>query len=913
MTKKLFIIDGHALCYRAYFAFARNPLFNSKGQNTSAIFGFTRMLMKLISDQHPDYLAVAFDPPVKSFRFQLYSEYKANRAKMPEDLRSQIEEIKLLVDKLGINRIEEGDFEADDVLGTLSTRFGGNECDVVLVTGDKDAYQLVRPGVTIYANKKGISEFELYDEQAVEEKLGIKPEQIVDYMAIVGDTADNIPGIKGIGEKGAQKLIVEYGSLDNIYSNLDKIKGKTNELLSTQKDMAYLCKELVTIKKDLPIAFELEKSVLPEFRCPAVKEYLLSMELGSVVKEIFGDSSDMSIVSNKCADEKNNFDWSLNMKGTYKTIRTLDELYEIAAKIQAKGECAVDTETTSIHAVDADIVGVSLSCEPGFGVYIPLVSSSLFQEDMLSLDEARPLLKGILEDERIRKIGQNIKYDLLVLRHAGITLKGIAFDTMIASYILNPGERRHNMDDMAEDLLNYKTITYSELVGTGKKAVPITEVPIDRLTEYAAEDADITYRLYLVLQKRIAASGMDRLYYDVELPLLNVLADMEDAGVAIDLGCFARLSAESNRRLQILESEIHQLAGETFNINSTKELSRILFDKLGLKSVKKTKTGLSTDITVLEALAGKHPIINALIDFRSLAKLKNTYLDTLPELISQRTGRIHTSYNQTVAATGRLSSTDPNLQNIPAGEQFGLNLRKGFVAKEGCVLLSADYSQIELRIAAHYSEDQNMQKAFRDGLDIHNMTASAVFKVPFEEITPDMRRQAKIINFATIYGVSPFGLSQQAEIGVREAAEFIRLYFENYPGFKEYMNRTIEFAREHGYVETLLGRRRTIADLDSSAVFRREGAERIAINTPIQGSSADMIKIAMLNIHRKIIEKGMKSRMIMQVHDELVFDVIVSEQAELEELVVNEMKNALPLSVPVVVDCGVGSNWSEAH
>ncbi len=901
MKKKLFIIDGHALCYRAYFAFIRNPLINSSGQNTSAIFGFARMLLKLIREQSPDYLAVAFDPPVKSFRFRLYEEYKSNRQKMPDDMRNQIEEIKTMVKTFGLTLLEFPEFEADDILGTVAEKYSSNNVDVYLVTGDKDAYQLVHDNVKIYASTKGISEYEIYDRGGVINKVGLPPEKIIDYMALMGDTSDNVPGIKGIGEKTALRLITEYGSLENIFDNTGSLKGKIGELIKNGRDMAMLSRELVTIRRDVPIDQTLEEMEFKGLDPDKASEYFNALEMASIITEFF-QNGEKKIQEEPRPEKKD-----------YKIIRTEEDLDNMISEINKAGIVSVDTETDSLQPVEANLVGMSFSIKEKSGWYLPVMSRGLFSEDYPDSSVSIPKVKPLLENPKIKKIGQNIKYDLLVLKRAGIEMQGITFDTMIASYLINPSERRHNMDDLAEEYLKYKTITYKELTGSGKNAVPITEVPLDRLAEYAAEDADITYRLYNIFKPLLEKDSLVELFEKIEMPLMSVLADMELTGVKIDTKHFEKMKKDIAGKLVEVEKNIYTLAGQEFNINSTRELSIILFDKLGLKTVKKTKTGFSTDIQVLETLQGSHEIIDHLILYRTLNKLQSTYIETLPKLINPATGRIHTSYNQTVAATGRLSSSDPNLQNIPVRDDFGRQLRKGFVPEKEFIMMSADYSQIELRLAAHYSNDANMLAAFKDGIDIHSMTASSVFGVPFDQITPDMRRQAKIINFATIYGVSPYGLSQQAEISMRDAAEFIKKYFETYPGFKTYIDTTIEFAKKNGYVQTLMGRRRPVPEINSDTVFRREGAERVAINTPLQGTSADMIKIAMINISRELSANRMKSRMIMQVHDELVFEVHEDELDTMKKIVKEKMESAIRLNVPVVVEIGTGKNWEEAH
>jgi len=862
------------------------------------------MLLKLIQDQNPDYLVVAFDPPRKSFRFGLYPQYKANREKMPDELRSQIEEIKHMLSVLGIKRLEEADYEADDVLGTIAEKYASKQLEVVLVTGDKDAYQLVGRNVSIYANKKGITEFEIYDEKAVKEKLGLSPQQVIDYMALTGDTSDNIPGVRGVGEKTAQRLISDYGSLDNIYAHLAEIKGKLKETLKENREMAYLSRDLVTIRTKLPVEIDLEEARPPVLRDKKAYEYFMGLEMKSIAQEFMPEEgAEGSPVKGD----------AVKSQRSYAIVKSKKELEDVVRQIRSAGIVSVDTETTSTNPVAAELVGISLSIKENSGWYIPIMHRSLFTEEHIDPEKALAILKPALEDASIKKIGQNIKYDLIVLKNAGIDLGGVHFDTMLASYLLDPSERRHNLDELAEKHLGYKTIHFKDLVSSGKKAIPITEVPLADLAEYAIEDADIALRLYRILEERIRGENLDSLYFELEMPLVPILARMELCGVRIDLAHFERLSRENQELLDEVEKGIYASAGTRFNINSTRELSSVLFEKLGLKPVKKTKTGFSTDIQVLETLRGSHEIIDRLIQYRTLSKLKSTYIDTLPMLVLPRTGRIHTSYNQTVVATGRLSSSDPNLQNIPVRDEFGRKIREGFIPEEGWMMLSADYSQIELRLAAHLSGDETMMQAFREGIDIHARTAASVFGVDIGSITGDMRRQAKIINFATIYGVSPYGLSQQADISVKDAALFIQKYFETYPKFKKLIDDTIAFAREKGYVQTLLGRRRPVPDIGSTNQFVREGAERVAINTPIQGTAADLIKAAMIQIQREIDRNKMRARMILQVHDELVFEVPPAEKDSFEKLVRLKMENALRLDVPIVVDMAWGKNWGEAH
>ncbi len=901
MNKRIFVIDGHALCYRAYFAFINNPLTNSSGQNVSAIYGFARMLLKLMEDQHPDYLVVAFDPPKKTFRFDIYPEYKAQREKMPDDLRSQIEEIKHMLSVLRIPQVIVDNYEADDVMGSMAQKYAGSGYEVILVTGDKDAYQLVNDRVKIYAGKKGISDFQMYDEEAVTEKLGITPGQVIDYMALVGDSSDNIPGVRGVGAKTAQKLIQEYDSIDAIYENLDNIKGKMRDNLADNRDMAYLSKDLVSIRTGIDVPLDIEKAETPDIKTAEAREYFNNLEMNTIA-----DTLQSGEENTETADKKKDREYIL--------VRNSKQLEDVVTEIQKASIISVDTETTSKRPVEADLLGISISIEPGKGWYIPVPTGTLFEDDLLAKHEIIEKLKPVLENPGIGKIGQNIKYDIIVLAGEGITMAGIHFDTMIASYLLNPAERRHNLDDLAMDYLGYTTTTYKQLLaGAGKKAASLADVSLEDIADYAIEDADITLRLYHILENKLKEENLESLFYEVEMPLVMVLARVEMHGVKIDHTHFTIIRQENEEMLEEVKDNIFKLSEEIFNINSTRELARILFEKLALKPVKKTKTGFSTDIQVLEALRKEHDIIEHLITYRTLSKLKSTYIDTLPKLVNQSTGRIHTSFNQAATATGRLSSSDPNLQNIPIRDILGKKIRQGFVPAKGCVMLSADYSQIELRLAAHLSGDETMLSAFREGIDIHSKTAASVYNTPIDSVQPEMRRQAKIINFATIYGVSPYGLSQQADISMEEAREFIKIYFETYPGFKKYIDDTIAFARETGFVQTLLGRKRPVPDINAEIQFRREGAERIAINTPIQGTSADMIKIAMIRIHEQIKKQKLASALIMQVHDELVFEVPVEEKDIMESMVKDAMEHALKLDVPIVVDMGWGKNWAESH
>ncbi|HEY1407142.1 MAG TPA: DNA polymerase I, partial [Spirochaetota bacterium] len=688
-----------------------------------------------------------------------------------------------------------------------------------------------------------------------------------------------------------------------------EVKGKLAENLRACREMAYMSRDLVTIRTNIDLNVTLDELIFKGFDTERASKRFLDLEMKSIAKD-FVATANAAIVESK-TDEVKSIE---NSPHDYSVIRDQQMLAAAITEIRRVGKVSVDTETTSVKPVDADLVGISLSIRPHQGWYLSVMNSSLFTDNLsLSKKEILSALKPVLEDPSIAKFGQNIKYDMIVFRNEGIAIAGINGDAMIASYLLDPSERKHNLDDMALEHLNYKTITYEELTGKGKNATPISEIPVEKVSDYACEDADIAFQLAELIGKKCDNDGVGKLYRDLELPLIEVLAAMEFSGVKIDRKYFSDLAGELDAKIDKSLAAIKESAGEDFNVNSTKELSRILFEKLALPTVKKTKTGFSTDISVLEELAGSHPIVSHLIEYRTLAKLKGTYVDALPELISERTGRIHTSFNQTIAATGRLSSSDPNLQNIPIRDEFGKRIRKGFVPDKGNLILSADYSQIELRIAAHVSKDENMMRAFREKIDIHTLTASSVFNVPIDQVEDWMRRQGKTINFATIYGVSPYGLSRQTDISIKEAAQFIDRYFESYPKFREYIDRTIMFAREHGYVETIFGRRRPVPEINSTAVFRREGAERIAINTPIQGSSADIIKVAMINIYREFIQRKLAARIILQVHDELVVEAAESEREEVESIVRDNMENAFPLDVPMVVDIAWGPSWGEAH
>lgn len=939
--KKLMIIDGHAFAFRSYFAFSASNLTNSKtGLPSGAFFGFFRMLFKLLQDFEVSHIAVTFDPGTRLDRHDIFDSYKATRKPMPDDLRPQITEIIEMLHFLEFPVLKIDHKEADDIIGTLCTNFKKESEEILILSGDKDLYQVLSSNVHMLRGKKGVSEFQKIDPEWVEQEIGITTAQVTDYMALLGDSSDNIPGVKGIGEKGAAKLIQEYSSLDNIYKKIDTIENASlKSKLIANKENAFLSKKLATIECNLELNVQADDLLLPNyleekkvfhFKHQGYNVLFRDLAKQAGIKDLSNnDEEDKSSSSSKSpktkksskAQSKTNSssnDGNLeinNEPGKYTRINNADDLKKILSGLKDNTVLCIDTETTSINPNNADLLGISFSWKEKTGYYIPLsYSESLYSLALPKVDDILKVLKPILENNKILKVGQNIKYDWIVLQRYGIDLKGVSFDTMIGSYLLNSGVRRHNMDDMAMDYLGYKTITYDELVGTGRKKQNLFDVDPDKVTEYAAEDADITLRLYNLLHKKVEQDNLKLIYDELEHPLISVLKDIEMAGVTIDVEYFAKLSKQFEKKLANLEKKIHTHAGKEFNIASTKELQVVLFEELRLPSEKKTQTGYSTDHSVLESLFGMHPIIEDLLEHRKFAKLKSTYVDTLPSLVNSKTKRIHTSYNQTIAATGRLSSQDPNLQNIPIKDEEGRLLRQGFVpCDNNFEILSLDYSQIELRIMAHYSQDPKMMEAYKEGLDIHRRTASGLFQVAESEVTSEMRNKAKIVNFSIIYGATSFGLSQNMKISRSEAKEFINLYFNQYSGVKKYMDDTIDFCLENGYVETLKGRKRYIPDIHSSNRQVVEGAKRVAINTPIQGTSADMIKIAMIRIHERILKDKYKSRIIMQVHDELVFEVEKSEKQKFYEMAKKEMETALPLTVPILVEGKFGKNWDEAH
>jgi len=888
LPQRLFLIDGSSYIYRAYYAIRH--LSNSKGEATNAIYGFTNMLLKIVRELAPDHLAVVFDSKGPTFRKDLYPEYKANRSAMPDDLIPQIPVIKEIVKAFNMPAIETPGFEADDIIATLAKRFAAQGMEVTVVTGDKDLMQIVSDKIVLLDTMKD----KIYGPTEVFERFG-GADKVIEVQGLSGDSSDNVPGVPGIGEKTAKALIDEFGSIENLLANLHQLKGKRRENLEMFAEQARLSKQLVTLIDDMELEVDYVDFALSKPNRVALTELFKRCEFHKLLQEFSSD--ERVTVDSAC----------------YQTVLTEADLEGMLAALRQADRFAFDTETTSLDPLRAELVGLSFAVKAGSAWYLPVAHRYLGVPDQLPMQQVLTALRPILTDSHKLKIGQNLKYDILVLAGAGIEVQGPLYDTMLASYLAQPAAKSHGMDNLAAELLNYRTISFSEVAGSGKNKVLFDEVEIDKATVYAAEDADITLRLYEKLDPLLDVQQQRELFDEVEMPLLPVLIDLERTGIRIDAGFLGGLSQELEGKLAILEGQIFELAGGPFNISSPKQLGEILFERLGLPKGKKTKTGWSTDVEVLNVLAEEHAIAARLLDYRSVAKLKSTYTDALPKLIHPATGRIHTSFNQAITATGRLSSSDPNLQNIPIRTEEGRRIREGFIPSEGCVLLSADYSQVELRVLAHMADVPALKESFARGEDIHQRTASEVFGLFPEMVTSEQRRQAKAINFGVIYGMSAFGLAKQLGISRREAQIFIDTYFERYPGIRSFMESKIAEARQKLYVTTLLGRRCAVPEILSSNGAIRGYAERNAINYPVQGSAADIIKVAMIKIFARLQREGLQSKMLLQVHDELVFDVPVAELEIMRLLVKQEMEQAVPLSVPLDVEVGDGANWREAH
>ncbi len=896
MTKKpkLYLIDGSSYIFRAFFGI-RQFLSNSKGLPTNALYGFTNMLIKVVRDEKPDYLAMVFDSKAKTFRHKKYPKYKANREVPPEDLAQQFPYFEPLVDAFDIVSLKQDGFEADDIIGTLSLIGKNKGLDVVIVSGDKDMMQLIDDQISMLDTMKN----KQIRQEEVVEKFGVPPEKVIEVMGLMGDSSDHIPGVKGVGPKTATDLIQKYGSIQNLYDHVDEIeKKKLKEKLNQDRENAFLSRELVTIKTDMDLNVKIENLRRKEPNPDKLRKIFSDLEFNSLLNDL--GPEDASSVTQQ--NDRPSFECVLDNK-------TLDFWIN---KLKKTGEFALDLETTSKHPMKAQMVGISFSNKDHEACYVPVDHRYMGAPKQLSKKETLKKLQPILENPKLKKYGHNIKYDLIVLENEGIRLKGIEFDSMIASYVLDPGKRNHNMDDLALQYLGRKTISYSEVAGKGAKEIGFDEVEVERATDYAAEDSEVTWLLSKKFQGMLEDEA-SKLYHTLELPLIQVLAEMEKTGVLLDKKHLAKLSQKIDKKLKKLEDEIYLLAGAPFNINSPKQLGVVLFEDLKLPVLKKTKTGYSTDVSVLEELSAQHELPEKVLSFRQMAKLKSTYVDSLPNEINPTTGRVHTSYNQTVAATGRLSSSDPNLQNIPIRTDFGKEIRKAFIASPNCLLLSADYSQIELRLLAHLSEDPALIKAFKKDEDIHSRTAAEIFGTGLNSVDEENRRMAKAVNFGIVYGLSAFGLSRQLKISPKEAKIFIDQYFQLYKNVKKFMESTIDSARDNGYTSTMMGRKRYLPDINSKNRMVREAAERIAINSPVQGSAADIIKLAMIRLFEQLQKKKLKSKMILQVHDELVFDVLESEKSDLGKLVEKEMEKVVNLKVPLKVSMDWGSNWNEAH
>jgi DNA polymerase-1 len=927
--KKLFLLDAYALIYRAYYAFIKNPRLNSKGQNTSAAFGFTNALLDILKKEQPDHIAVVFDAPEQTNRQADFTDYKANREKMPEDIQSMIEPIKKIIEAFHIPVLIMPGYEADDIIGTIAKRAEKEGYMTYMMTPDKDFAQLVSENIFMYKPSRSGKPAEIWGVPEVLEKFEIeRPEQVIDILALWGDAVDNIPGIPGIGEKTAKKLIKQYGSVENLIEHAHELKGKLKENVIKYAEQGLMSKMLATIITDVPIEFNERALVLDKPDIEKVKAVFTELEFKNLARrvlgeeiiipqkdkngqlDLFGQPKAMTPVTpQKTDDTPKTIKTIADVKVDYQLVVTPEKRKQVLDLLLQQKSVCFDTETTGLDPIDAEIVGLALSFKKGTGFYIVINEG----------DEANILheFKPFFENENIEKVAHNIKYDLKVIDKYGINVKGPLFDTMIAHYLYNP-EGKHNMDYLAELHLNYKPVSITTLIGKkGKNQLNMRDIDPEKVCDYACEDADITLQLKEKFEQEINKPHLKELFYEIEMPLVTILTKMELEGINLDVDALHQFSEELDKDLVRLESEIKQLAGVSdFNLDSPKQLGQVLFEVMEIhEKAKKTKTGqYSTSEDTLQKLIDKHEIVPLILEYRSLKKLKSTYVDALPLLINPKTGRIHTTYMQTVAATGRLSSTNPNLQNIPIKTEKGREIRKAFIPKNNNFkLLAADYSQIELRIIAALSKEENMIQAFKDGLDIHAATAAKVFGVDIKEVTPEQRRQAKAVNFGIIYGQSAFGLSQNLGIKRKEAKAIIDNYFKQYPRIKEYMAEMLEFAKTHGYVETIMKRRRYLKDINSENAIVRGFAERNAINAPIQGSAADVIKIAMINVDKAMTKDNLKSKMLLQVHDELVFDVAIDEQEEMLELVKQHMESAVNLVVPLEIEEKIADNWLEAH
>ena len=918
---KLFLLDAYALIYRAYYAFIKNPRINSKGLNTSAVMGFVNTLNEILTKENPTHIGVAFDHG-KTFRDEAFPAYKAQREATPEDIRASVPIIKDIISAMNIPVLQADGFEADDVIGTLATKAGLAGVPTYMLTPDKDYGQLVRDNVFIFRPRHG-GGYETMGPAEVNEKYGLtSPSQVIDLLALMGDSADNFPGCPGVGPKTAAKLIAEFGSIDSLLANTDRIKGKLREKVEAAVDDIRMSRFLATIRTDVPMELNLDELKITEPDADRLNEIFAELEFKSLADKILKKekqnvkkvNQQLDLFSGNTPDEsdsaKNTHSRRLeNTPHEYKLIDNEEEMRKLLDFFLTQPTVSLDTETTSTNPIDAELVGLSFAAEEGKAFYVPIPDNREKAETIVNI------FKPLYESPQIMKVGQNIKYDMEVLMRYGVNLSAPMFDTMIAHYLLQP-EQHHGMDYLAETLLDYETIHIDTLIGPrGKSQKSMREVPPALVCDYAAEDADVTLRLHNVLKPRLKDAGMEQLFYEIEMPLVPVLAQMETDGVLLDTDALAETSRTFTERMREIEQDIYREAGHEFNIASPKQVGEVLFGEMKIvEKPKKTKTGqYVTSEEVLQQLRTKSPIVGKILQHRGLKKLLGTYVDALPKLINPRTGHIHTSFNQAVTATGRLSSSDPNLQNIPVRGEDGKEIRRCFIPEPGCLFFSADYSQIELRVMAHLSGDENMTEAFREGHDIHAATAARIYKEPIDSVSRDQRTKAKRANFGIIYGITVFGLAERLEISRDEARQLIDGYFDTFPRVRDYMERAKEMAREHGYAETFFHSRRYLPDITSHNATVRNFAERNAINAPIQGSAADIIKIAMVRIHRRFAEEGIRSKMILQVHDELNFSVLPEEKERVERIVLEEMQHAYPLSVPLVADSGWGANWLEAH
>ena len=898
--KRMFLIDGYAMLYRAHFAMIRNPLITSYGLPTSALFGFLNQLFRLLKKENPDYVAAIFDRKEKTFRHKKYPDYKATRDPMPEELQEQLPHLWKLIEAMQIPYLSKAGFEADDIIGTLVKHGLERDLDVFIVSGDKDFMQLINANVFLFAPGTRTKPDKIYDIKGVEDRWGVPPKKIVDLFGLMGDSSDNIPGVVGVGPKSAMKLIHDYGTLEEALENAESVTNKRvrNGLLEG-KDNAILSKDLVKIVTDVPLDREIEELVRQDMDIETMESLLTEYEFHALINQLPGSVEEKKSTKNKTDKD-------------YKIITTVKNLKNYFNSVKSNSLLAFDIETDALDPMQNIIVGFSFATQANSGIYVPIFykdkQKNHFGDDDLST--VIKIIRPIMENKDIPKTGQNAKFDMLVLKRHGIKVQGLVCDTMIAAHLLKPEARSYKLDNLSIEYLNYRMVPIEDLIGKGKNQISMMEVELDKAGFYAAEDADIAWKLTEIFQKQLQDSGLDHFFKQIELPLLSVLMDMEYQGTYVEKEMLEKMSLELGKKIENLSKEIIKEAGTEFNINSTQQLANILFDILNLRKVKQRSTAES----VLEELRNEHPLPGMILNYRKLNKLKNTYLDSLPPLVNTDTGRIHTTFGQTIASTGRLSSSNPNFQNIPIRTDEGREIRKSFKAqKKGWLIFSADYSQIELRIMAHLSQDPVLIEAFNKNEDIHSRTASDVFGVGIKDLLPEMRRTAKIVNFGIMYGAGPFRLSQELGIPRSEAQVIIDTYFERYAGIREYMDRTIKQAEDQKYVETVLGRRRNIWNIDSENHIQREAAKRMAINMPIQGTAAEMIKLAMLDIHRTLINDGYNARMILQIHDELLFEVPAQEIDALQEMVSDKMVNAMPLTVPLVVDCGNGISWFEAH